>query len=67
MLQAGVTRGMKLTAISDPIRRDEVWELQVGGNSDVHTAAGCHVHVAACEALLSSGAWRVRGGNLAMS
>lgn len=28
-LQAGVRRGMKLTAISDPIRREEVWELQV--------------------------------------
>lgn len=28
--QAGVQRGMKLTAISDPVRRNEVWQLQVG-------------------------------------
>jgi S1-C subfamily serine protease len=27
--QAGIERGMKLTAISDPVRRSEVWELQV--------------------------------------
>lgn len=27
--QAGIQRGMKLTAISDPVRRSEVWELQV--------------------------------------
>lgn len=26
--QAGVRRGMRLTAISDPIRRNEVWKLQ---------------------------------------
>eukprot|EP00878_Enallax_costatus_P003043 GHUV01003241.1.p1 GENE.GHUV01003241.1~~GHUV01003241.1.p1 ORF type:complete len:296 (+),score=96.02 GHUV01003241.1:190-1077(+) len=26
--QCGVKRGMKLAAISDPIRRDEMWELQ---------------------------------------
>lgn len=27
--QAGVQRGMKLTGISDPVRRNEVWQLQV--------------------------------------
>lgn len=27
--QSGIQRGMKLTAISDPVRRDDVWELQV--------------------------------------
>lgn len=26
---AGVQRGMALTAISDPVRRNEVWHLQV--------------------------------------
>lgn len=27
--QTGVQRGMRLTAISDPVRRNEVWQLQV--------------------------------------
>lgn len=36
--QAGVQRGMKLTAISDPVRRSEVWQLQVGKYA---AGAGC--------------------------
>jgi hypothetical protein len=35
LMQAGVAVGMKLTGISDPVRRDEVWQLQVS-----RTAAG---------------------------
>lgn len=33
--EAGIQRGMKLAAISDPVRRNEVWELQVS------QAGGC--------------------------
>eukprot|EP00879_Flechtneria_rotunda_P011463 GHRR01011976.1.p1 GENE.GHRR01011976.1~~GHRR01011976.1.p1 ORF type:complete len:148 (+),score=11.74 GHRR01011976.1:206-649(+) len=30
--QAGIQRGMKLVGISDPIRQNEMWELQVSSN-----------------------------------